>query len=83
MEMANLSGVIYTDYKKMVQVSKDPTLLSKMGREANLPVIETILLLLSKNLDISLSHVKAHGQKSKLLQWTRVQWGNHYADAIA
>ena len=54
-----------------------------MGREANLPVIETILLLLSKNLDISLSHVKAHGKKTKLSKWTRAQWGNHYADAIA
>jgi hypothetical protein len=54
-----------------------------MGRKANLPLFEIILLLLSKNPMISLEHVKAHGSKTKLAEWTRAQWGNLYADAIA
>ena len=83
MEMANMSGVIHTDYKKIVSVSKNPLLLNKMGRKANLPLFEIILLLLSKNPMNSLEHVKAHGSKTKLAEWTRAQWGNLYADAIA
>ena len=66
MEMANMSEVIHTDYKKIVNVSKNPLLLNKMGRKANLPLFETILLLLSKNPLISLEHVKALGSKTKL-----------------
>ena len=83
MEIAHLNGVIHTDYKKIVNVSNNSALLIKMGREANLPIIETILLLLSKNPMITLRHVKAHGKKTKLKEWTREQWGNMYADAIA
>ena len=34
-----------------------------MGRSSNLPLFETILLLLSKDPNISLRYIKAHGKK--------------------
>ena len=75
MEVASLTGTIYTDFLKAVKVSKDPTLLAKMGREGNLPLLEYMIILLGRNPLITLTHVKAHGDFKKNQDWTRPQWG--------
>ena len=83
MEVASLTGTIYTDYIKAVQVANKPEILSKMGREANLPLFEYLLILLERNPGIALRHVKAHGDFKKNKKWTKPQWGNYLADLIA
>jgi hypothetical protein len=83
METCSLHGVIVTDFVKAVKVASDPTLLGKMGREGNLPLYESLLIMLARNPNISLRHVKAHGDYKKNKKWTRPQWGNYYADLIA
>jgi hypothetical protein len=75
MGIAQLNEVIHTDYKKIINVSNNPALLIKMGREANLPIIETILLLLSKSPMTTLRHVKAYGKKTKLKE--KIAMGQH------
>ena len=83
MVVANLSGIIYTDFQKAVKVANAPTLLHKMGREGNLPLFQFLLMLLQRNPQIQLVHVKAHWDIKKCLNWTRPQWGKYYADLLA
>jgi hypothetical protein len=83
MEVSSLVGTVYTDYIKAVKVANNPKLLTKMGREDNLPLYEYLLTLMARNPGIVLQHVKAHGDYKKNVKWSRPQWGNYYADLLA
>jgi hypothetical protein len=83
MEVSSLVGTVYTDYIKAVKVANNPKLLTKMGREDNLPLYEYLLTLMARNPGIALQHVKAHGDYKKNKKWSRPQWGNYYADLLA
>jgi len=46
MELAQLSGTIYSDYHKVVRIANDPTLLHSMGCEGDLPLFQYLIVLL-------------------------------------
>jgi len=68
MEPASLTGTVYTDYQKAARIANDPTLLHSMGREGELPLLQYLLVLLKRNPNIHLAHVKAHGDIKEQLQ---------------
>ena len=78
-----IRGTIYTDFSDAVHLYNTPHILRNMSRKANFPLYETIALMLKKNSQIRLVHVKAHGPLHKQESWSRAQWGNYYADKIA